>query len=39
MVDSLSLGLGAALGWAADVAQRPDAVAEDAAAPEPRFLS
>jgi GTP:adenosylcobinamide-phosphate guanylyltransferase len=38
MVDSLSLGLGAALGWAADVAQRPDAVAEDAAAPEPRFL-
>ena len=40
MVDSLSIGLGAALGWAADLGRgpQPGARADDAAVPEPRLL-
>jgi len=40
MVDSLSIGLGAALGWAADLGRgpQPGAGADDAAVPEPRLL-
>jgi len=38
MVDSLSLGLGAALGWAADVARRQDPDADGGSLPEPRIL-
>lgn len=38
MVDSLSLGLGAALGWAAGVGSRQGAAADDGSAPEPRLL-
>ena len=38
MVDSLSLGLGAALGWAAGVAQDQGAPEEGGARPEPRVL-
>jgi len=40
MVDSLSIGLGAALGWAADLGRgsQVGARADDAEAPEPRLL-
>jgi hypothetical protein len=40
MVDSLSLGLGAALGWAADLGRgtRPGGQPGEAVAPEPRFM-
>ena len=38
MVDSLSLGLGAALGWAAGVNPHQGAPADGEAGPEPRFL-